>query len=77
MSLVGLANEIGISVSLLSRIENGNRRIKSEIIKRISEKLSIPEKELEIITISNEIMNKYGSRRYFKESIKNIYEQKN
>ncbi|VEF49970.1 putative transcriptional regulator [Bacillus freudenreichii] len=42
----GLAREIGISVSVLGEIERGSRLPSGQILKKISEVLSVPVEEL-------------------------------
>lgn len=77
MSLQNLADNLGISISFLSRIENGERKLNKELVKKLCKLLEIQEKQFEIQILVDEINKKFGSSKLFKESIKCLYEQTN
>jgi transcriptional regulator with XRE-family HTH domain len=77
MSLQNLADNLGISVSFLSRIENGERKLNKELIKKLCKILDIQEKQFEIQVIVAEIHKNFSANKFYKEAIKNIYEQIN
>jgi transcriptional regulator with XRE-family HTH domain len=77
MSLQNLADNLGISVSFLSRIENGERKLNKELIKKLCKILEIQEKQFEIQNIVAEIHKYFSANKFYKEAIKNIYEQTN
>jgi transcriptional regulator with XRE-family HTH domain len=72
ISLQKLSDDLKVSISYMSRIESGERKLNENLIKKISKFLSIPEKDLQINLLKNDIL-KFNNRKFFNESIIDIY----
>lgn len=69
MSLRDVSDHIGIDVSTLSKIENGERQIQIHMIKGISDLFEIEFKELQINYINSKIEMEYGKLQYIEEAL--------
>jgi transcriptional regulator with XRE-family HTH domain len=67
-----VADKLEMDLSLLSKIENGERQIQKHMLKGISEVFELDFKKLQIDFINNRIESEFGSDPYFKESIKQL-----
>ena len=77
ISLKEFADFLGISESMLSRIENGERRISPENLKKVAQYLKISEREINVYYLLDDIKTKFGSDSNFKEAIKRLNNEYN
>jgi HTH-type transcriptional regulator, competence development regulator len=70
LTLKSVAQKLEIDLTMLSKIENGERQVQAHMIKPLSELFKIDYKELQIQYLNNKIANEFGEEPYFSESIK-------
>jgi transcriptional regulator with XRE-family HTH domain len=75
-SLKIVADKLGIDISLLSKIENGERKIQSHMLNGLSELFDIEYKEMQIQLLNQKIDEHFGNEPYFKEAILEIIKKK-
>jgi len=76
-SLKIVADKLGIDISLLSKIENGERQLQSHMINGLSELFDLDYKEMQIQLLNQKIDEQFGKEPFFNEAIKMISELKN
>jgi transcriptional regulator with XRE-family HTH domain len=69
MSLRRVADHIGIDVSMLSKIEHGERQLQSHMIEPIAQLFEIDYKTIQIQFINQKIEFEYGDEPFFQEAI--------
>ncbi len=67
-----VADKLNIDISLLSKIENGERQLQSHMIAPLAEFLKIDYKTIQIQFINQRIIQEFGHEPYFLDSIKSI-----
>ena len=72
MSLREVADHVGIDISMLSKIEHGERQLQSHMIAPIADLFEIDFKTIQIQFLNQKIMNEFGNEPYLKESLKLI-----
>lgn len=70
MSLREVAEHIGIDVSMLSKIEHGERQLQSHMLIPISNLFNIDFKDFQILYLNQKIEQEFGGQPYLKESLK-------
>lgn len=70
LSLREVANHIGIDISMLSKIEHGERQLQSHMLLPISNLFNIDFKEFQILYLNQKIEQEFGGQPYLKESLK-------
>lgn len=70
LSQKSVADRIGIDISMLSKIEHGERQVQPHMITTIAELFNLDAKKLHIDYLSTRIKEEYGNNPHFKESIK-------
>jgi transcriptional regulator with XRE-family HTH domain len=70
MSLREVAEHIGIDVSMLSKIEHGERQLQSHMLLPISTLFNIDFKDFQIRYLNQKIEQEFGGQPYLKESLK-------
>lgn len=70
MSLREVAEHIGIDVSMLSKIEHGERQLQSHMLIPISNLFNIDFKDFQILYLNQKIDQEFGGQPYLKESLK-------
>lgn len=70
LSLRKVADHIGIDVSMLSKIEHGERQLQSHMLLPISDLFNIDFKEFQILYLNQKIEQEFGGQPYLKESLK-------
>lgn len=68
---------LGISESMLSRIEGGNRKISSNKLNKVAKFLELPEREIKVHYLIDDIKNKFSKDSNFKEAIKRLSNEYN
>lgn len=76
LSLRKVADHIGIDVSMLSKIENGERQIQAYQLSRIAEFFNVEFRQLQIEFLMQRIHNEYGDQPFLKESLERYLEVK-
>ncbi len=69
LSLRDVADQIGIDVSMLSKIEHGERQLQSHMLKRIAEIFNVDFQSLQMSYLSTKIRNEFGNEPYLKEVV--------
>jgi len=69
LSLRKVADHIGIDVSMLSKIEHGERQLQSHMLLPISNLFKIDFKEFQILYLNQKIEQEFGGQPYLKESL--------
>jgi transcriptional regulator with XRE-family HTH domain len=69
MSLRDVADHIGIDVSMLSKIEHGERQLQSHMIAPIADLFEIEYKAMQIQFLNQRIEDQYGEEPYILETI--------
>jgi transcriptional regulator with XRE-family HTH domain len=75
-SLKIVADKLGVDISLLSKIENGERQLQSHMLNGLSELFDLDYKEMQIQLLNQKIENEYGNEPYFHEAILNYINKK-
>lgn len=70
LTLRSVAQKLEIDLTMLSKIENGERQVQAHMIKPLSELFKIDYKELQMEFLNQKIEKEYGDEPYFLESIK-------
>ena len=68
-SLKIVADKLGIDISLLSKIENGERQLQSHMLSGLSELFNLDYKEMQIRLLNQRIENEFGDEPFFLEAI--------
>ena len=68
-SLKIVADKLGIDISLLSKIENGERQLQSHMLNGLSELFDLDYKEMQIQLLNQKIDEHFGNEPFYKESI--------
>ncbi len=76
LSLREVADHIGIDISLLSKIEHGERQIQAYQLSRMAEFFNIEFRQLQIEFLMQRIHLEYGDQPYLKESLERYLEAK-
>ena len=76
-SLKIVADKLGIDISLLSKIENGERQLQSHMLNGLSELFDLDYKEIQIQLLNKKIDEHFGSEPYYNEALNILVKQKN
>ena len=68
-SLKIVADKLGIDISLLSKIENGERQLQSHMLNGLSELFNLDYKEIQIQLLNQRIENEFGDEPFLKETL--------
>ena len=69
MSLRDVANHIGIDISMLSKIEHGERQLQTHMIKPIADLFDLKYRELQIKFLNQKIKDEFGDEPFFEETL--------
>ena len=69
-SLKIVADKLGIDISMLSKIENGERQLQSHMLNGLSELFNLDYKEIQIQYLNHKLNQQFGDEPYFNEAIK-------
>lgn len=64
-----VAEKLGIDISLLSKIEHGERQVQGHMLKPLSELFKLNYKELQMQFLNQRIEEEYGDQPFFNEVI--------
>ncbi len=76
-SLKIVADKLGIDISMLSKIENGERQLQSHMLNGLSELFDLDYKEMQIQLLNQKIENEYGNEPYINEALQMYLTNKN
>lgn len=68
-SLKIVADKLGIDISLLSKIEHGERQLQGHMLQPLAELFVLDFKELQIQFLNQKIENEFGNEPYYFESL--------
>jgi transcriptional regulator with XRE-family HTH domain len=69
LSLREVADQIGIDISMLSKIEHGERQLQSHMIAPIADLFEIDYKSIQIQFINQKILKEFGDEPYLNEAL--------
>ena len=69
LTLKYVADKLEIDLSMLSKIENGDRQIQGHMLKPLSKLFKIDYKDLQIKFLNQKIENEFGDEPYLKETL--------
>ncbi len=75
-SLKIVAEKLEIDISLLSKIENGERQVQSHMLGGLSELFDLDYKEMQMKLLNQKIENEFGDEPFLIETIELYLEQK-
>ena len=64
-----VADKLGIDISLLSKIEHGERQVQGHMLKPLSDLFNLNFKELQIQFLNQKIESEFGDEPFLKESL--------
>jgi transcriptional regulator with XRE-family HTH domain len=64
-----VADKLGIDISLLSKIEHGERHVQGHMLKPIADLFKLNYKEIQIQYLNQKIENEFGSEPFFNEAV--------
>lgn len=67
--LIIVSDKLGIDISLLNKIENGERQLQSHMLNGLSELFDLDYKEMQIQWLSQKTNNEYSDEPYFIETL--------
>ena len=67
-----VADKLGIDISLLSKIEHGERHIQGHMLKPLSELFKLDYKKIQIIFLNQKIVDSFGDEPYFFDAVDSI-----
>jgi transcriptional regulator with XRE-family HTH domain len=70
-----VADKLGVDISLLCKIENGERNIQRHMLAGIAELFNVDYRKLQIQYIEQRILLEFGSEPYWKEAITQLANQ--
>lgn len=72
-----VADKLGIDISLLSKIEHGERQLQGRMLTGLAEIFSLDYRTLQIKYLNQRMKNQFGDEPFFIESLKNYLEENN
>jgi len=67
-----VADKLGIDISMLSKIEHGERHVQMHMLKPVAELFELDFKEIQIQFLNQKIEEEFSEEPYFKEAIKKL-----
>lgn len=64
-----VADKLEIDVSMLSKIEHGERQVNTTILKRLAKMFELDFRELQINYLKQKIHNEFGEQPFLKETL--------
>jgi transcriptional regulator with XRE-family HTH domain len=68
-----VADKLGVDISMLSKIEHGDRQVQSHMLKPVAELFGLDFKSLQIQFLNQRIEAEYGDEPYFHDAIKSFF----
>ena len=76
LALRSVAEKLGIDISLLSKIEHGERQIQPNMLRAVAELFELDYRELQIQFLTQKFEAEYGAEPYAKEALQKWIEEK-
>jgi transcriptional regulator with XRE-family HTH domain len=76
-SLKIVADKLGIDISMLSKIENGERQLQSHMLNGLAELFDLDYKEMQIQLLNQKIDEHFGNEPFYNEALNVLVKQKN
>ena len=70
-----VADKLGIDISMLSKIEHGERQVQGHMLRPMSELFKLNYKDLQIQFLNQRIISEYGKEPYFNEALITIIDK--
>jgi transcriptional regulator with XRE-family HTH domain len=67
-----VADKLGIDISMLSKIEHGERQVQGHMLKPLAELFKLNYKQIQIQFLEQKIEDEFGDEPFFKETIKEL-----
>ena len=67
-----VADKLGIDISMLSKIEHGERQVQTHMLKPVAELFDLDYRLLQIQFLNQKIQDAFGNEPYFNESLKEL-----
>jgi transcriptional regulator with XRE-family HTH domain len=64
-----VADKLGIDISLLSKIEHGERQVQGHMLKGLAELFNLNYKDIQIQFLNQKIADEFGDEPFFHEAI--------
>ena len=64
-----VADKLGIDISMLSKIEHGERQVQSHMLKPVAELFELDFKEIQIQFLNQKIEENFGKEPFLKETL--------
>lgn len=71
MSLREVADHVGIDISMLSKIEHGERQLQAHMIRPIAELFNLKFRELQIQFLNQKIQSEFGEEPFLIDALEN------
>jgi len=71
-----VADKLGIDISMLSKIEHGERKVQSHMLKPVAELFDLDYRFLQIQFLNQKIENEFGDEPFFEETLELILKKK-
>lgn len=71
MSLREVADHVGIDISMLSKIEHGERHLQAHMIRPIAELFNLKFRELQIQFLNQKIQSEFGEEPFLIDALEN------
>ncbi len=75
-SLKIVADKLGIDISMLSKIERGDRQLQSYLLKELCEIFEIDYKKMQIQLLNQKMNEQFGQEPFFHEAINELASNK-
>ena len=72
-----VADKLGIDISMLSKIERGERQVQSHMLMPVAELFDLDYRKLQIQFLNQKIENEFGQEPYFFEAVALLKPNKN
>ena len=76
LTLKYVADKLEIDLSMLSKIENGDRQIQGHMLKPLSELFKIDYKDLQIKFLNQKIEDEFGDEPFIEEAVSKFLTQR-
>jgi transcriptional regulator with XRE-family HTH domain len=68
-----VADKLGIDISMLSKIEKGERQVQGHMLKPLTELFNLNYKQIQIQFLNQKIENEFGKEPFFDEAVEFLH----
>jgi len=72
-----VADKLGIDLTLLSKIEHGERQVQGHMLKGMAELFDLDYRALQIEFLNQKIESEFGKEPYFHDSLRELFDKIN